>query len=284
MFAARALRASLKPLLHGRHSFSLNRNREIVSISRRVVLDDDRFNSGDGTLTSLRLSGDGERTKLFNRGIHSSSSPQCDVGVKGHTTMDDLFSELGSVEKDVDHNVVIKLLTTKPESFQVDKPQLSQKAKGKKKKNKKKKTKQEQVSDSVSKLKLFTEKPEASWSKETHDPPPARNVTDSVSKPTESSSSPIPNHESIAQSIISPSSKAETSSNVSSTSDTPSNHPTSVLVIRISNLNSKTTDSEIHSRCLSIGSLEGLARVNEDSVDVSFRARNMNEANSILKK
>ncbi|CAN7001346.1 unnamed protein product [Brassica rapa subsp. trilocularis] len=60
------------------------------------------------------------------------------------------------------------------------------------------------------------------------------------------------------------------------------NHPSSVLVIRIGNLNSETTDSEIHSKCLSIGSLEGLARINEDSVEVSFRARSMNEANSIL--
>lgn len=39
---------------------------------------------------------------------------------------------------------------------------FNQKTEGKKKINKKK-TKQEQVSDSVSKLKLLTEKPEASW-------------------------------------------------------------------------------------------------------------------------
>lgn len=47
-------------------------------------------------------------------------------GVKTHTTMDDLFSELGSVQKDMDHNVVIKLLTKKPETSQVEKPELSQ--------------------------------------------------------------------------------------------------------------------------------------------------------------
>ncbi|XP_056867238.1 uncharacterized protein LOC108859363 isoform X3 [Raphanus sativus] len=290
MFAARVLRASIKPLLQGRHSSSLIRNRgrvftgEVVSISRRVVLDDD---SGDG----LRFTGNRERTKLFNREVHSSStqcySSESDVGVKTHTTMDDLFSELGSVQKDMDHNVVIKLLTKKPETSQVEKPELSQKTKGKKKINKKKK----QGSDSVSKFKLLTEKPEASWKSngkskaETHASSPATSVTDTFSKPTESLF-PIPDHESKAQSIISPGSEAknETVSNVSSTSDTLSNHPTSVLVIRISNLNSKTTDSEIHSRCLSIGSLEGLARVSEDSVDVSFRATNMNEANSILKK
>ncbi|KAL0715033.1 hypothetical protein Bca4012_022012 [Brassica carinata] len=278
MFAAR-VRASLKPFLHGRHnSSSLNRNRtlarEIVPISRRVVLD--RFSDGDGTLTT----GNGVRTKW---GFHSSCySSECDVGGKAQTTMDDLFSELGSVEKDWNHNVVVELLTKRPE-----KPE---KTEGKKKINKKK-TKQEQVSDSVSKLKLLTEKPEASWKTngkskaETHASSPGRNVTDSFSKSTESSS-PIPDHECKAQSIISPNSEAknETFSTVSSTSDTPSSHSSSVLVIRISNLNSKTTDSEIHSRCLSIGSLEGLVRVNEASVDVLFRARNKNEANSILKK
>ena len=109
---------------------------------------------------------------------------------------------------------------------------------------------------------------------EAHASSPARNITDSVSKPTESSSPT--DHESKAQE------EKETSSNGSSTSVTPSKHPSSVLVIRIGNLNSETTDSEIHSRCLSIGSFEGLARVSEDSVEVSFRARNMNEANSIL--
>ncbi|XP_022547020.2 uncharacterized protein LOC106451983 isoform X2 [Brassica napus] len=290
MFAAR-VRASLKPLLGGRHSSSLNRNREIVSISRRVVLD--RFNDGDETLTGLRVNRSGVRTKLFNWGFHSSSiqcySSESDVGVKAHPNMDDLFSELGSVKKDRNREAVVELLTKKPE--------LSQKTKGKKKK-KKKKEKHEQASDSVSKPKLLTEKPEASesvskpklltekpeasWTNgkskmEAHASSSARNVTDSFSKPTESTS-PIPDHESKAQE------EKETSSNGSSTSVTPSKHPSSVLVIRIGNLNSETTDSEIHSRCLSIGSFEGLARVSEDSVEVSFRARNMNEANSILKK
>lgn len=112
---------------------------------------------------------------------------------------------------------------------------------------------------------------------EAHASSPARNVMDSFSKPTESSS-PIPDHESKAQE------EKETSSTGSSISDTPPNHLSSVLVIRIGNLNSETTDSEIHSRCLSIGSFEGLVRVREDSVEVLFRARSMNEANSILKK
>ncbi|CAN6905886.1 unnamed protein product [Brassica oleracea] len=295
MFAAR-VRASLKPLLHGRHSSSLNRNREIVAISRRVVLD--RFNGGDWTLSSLRSNGNGERIKLFHRGVHCSST-QCysseSDGVKAHTNMDDLFSELGSVKKDRNREAVVELLTKKPETFQVEKPELSQKTKGKKKKKKKHEqasdsvskpklmTEKTEASESVSKPKLLTEKPEASWKTngkskmEAHASSPARNVMDSFSKPTESSS-PIPDHESKAQE------EKETSSTGSSISDTPPNHLSSVLVIRIGNLNSETTDSEIHSRCLSIGSFEGLVRVREDSVEVLFRARSMNEANSILKK
>ncbi|VVB06640.1 unnamed protein product [Arabis nemorensis] len=71
--------------------------------------------------------------------------------------------------------------------------------------------------------------------------------------------------------------KKETSSN-------GSKHPSSFVVIRIGNLNSKTTDSKIHSMCLSIGPLEGLARVNEDTVDVLFRAKNLKKADSILEK
>ncbi|KAF8074453.1 hypothetical protein N665_1101s0015 [Sinapis alba] len=271
MFAAR-VRASLKPLLHGRHSSSLNRNREIVTSSRRVVLD--RYSDGYRNLTSLRLTENEVRTKLSHRGIqfHSSSSrcysSESGVGEKDHATL----------KKDRNQKaVVVELLTEKkPETFQVEKPELSQKTKGKKKKH--------EQADSVSKPKLLTEKPEAYW--ETNGKSKAE--THASSKPTESLS-PIPDHEPKAQSIISPSSESrnETSSNVSSTSDeTPSTsgHSSSVLVIRISNLNSKTTDTKIHSRCFSISSLEGLARVNEDSVNVSFRARNMNEANSILEK
>ncbi|WZZ82537.1 hypothetical protein YC2023_103109 [Brassica napus] len=281
MFAAR-VRASLKPLLHGRHSSSLNRNREIVAISRRVVLD--RFNGGDRTLSSLRSNGNGERIKLFHRGVHCSST-QCysseSDGVKAHTNMDDLFSELGSVKKDRNREAVVELLTKKPETFQVEKPELSQL--GAFISKPKLMTEKTEASESVSKPKLLTEKPEASWKTngkskmEAHASSPARNVMDSFSKPTKLSS-PIPDHESKAQE------EKETSSNSSPTSDTPPNHLSSVLVIRIGNLNSETTDSEIHSRCLSIGSFEGLARVSEDSVEVLFRARSMNEANSILKK
>lgn len=40
-------------------------------------------------------------------------------GVKAHTNMDDLFSELGSVEKDWNHNVVVELLTKRPEKPEV---------------------------------------------------------------------------------------------------------------------------------------------------------------------
>ncbi|KAH0865570.1 hypothetical protein HID58_082781 [Brassica napus] len=301
MFAAR-VRASLKPLLHGRHSSSLNRNREIVAISRRVVLDSFFLLIGSTVEIGLCLACvqmETEKESNFFTGEftvvpHSAIPRNLMVGVKAHTNMDDLFSELGSVKKDRNREAVVELLTKKPETFQVEKPELSQKTKGKKKKKKheqasdsvskpKLMTEKTEASESVSKPKLLTEKPEASWKTngkskmEAHASSPARNVMDSFSKPTESSS-PIPDHESKAQE------EKETSSTGSSISDTPPNHLSSVLVIRIGNLNSETTDSEIHSRCLSIGSFEGLVRVREDSVEVLFRARSMNEANSILKK
>lgn len=114
---------------------------------------------------------------------------------------------------------------------------------------------------------------------EAHASSPARNVTDSnVSEPSKSSSS-TRDQRSRAQNIIRPSSEAK-----NETSSKGSYHPSSVVVIRIGNLNSKTADSMIHSMCLSIGPLEGLARVNEDTVDVLFRARNLNEADSILEE
>ncbi|KAL1216195.1 hypothetical protein V5N11_018648 [Cardamine amara subsp. amara] len=274
MFAAR-VRASLKPLLHGRrHCFSPIRNYEIEAISKRV-------------------SHDRVGIKLLYGAFHSS--PQCytsgsDVGLKTQAPElfsnleDDPFTELGSVEKDGDRNVVLKLLTEKLE------PELSQKTKGKKKK----KNKQQQVSESISKPKLLTEKPELSWKTngkkktEVHTSLPARNATNldvSFSKPSKSSS-PIQDHKSKAQNIITPSSEAknEASSNVSSTSNTPSNHPSSVVVIRIGNLNSETADSMIHSMCLSIAVLEGFTRLNEDTVDVVFRVKNLNEADSILEE
>lgn len=40
-------------------------------------------------------------------------------GVKAHTNMDDLFSELGSVKKDRNREAVVELLTKKPELSQV---------------------------------------------------------------------------------------------------------------------------------------------------------------------
>lgn len=46
--------------------------------------------------------------------------------MKAHTNMDDLFSELGSVKKDRNREAVVELLTKKPETFQVEKPELSQ--------------------------------------------------------------------------------------------------------------------------------------------------------------
>ncbi|CAH2063068.1 unnamed protein product [Thlaspi arvense] len=254
MFAAR-VRASLKPLFHGRRSSTLSRNCEIAAISKRIPLD--RFNDGIGV-----------GIKLLNRAFHSS--PQC------------YSSEADVVVKTINPAALFASLedafVAEAEPFQVEKPELSKKTKGRKTK------KHKQAADSISRPKLLTEKPQVSRKTngerktDAHASSPARNVTDSCvsfSKPSKSSS-PIPDHESIA--------KNKASSKGSSTSRSRSNHPSLAVVIRIGNLNSITTDSMIHSRCSSIGSLEGLSRVNEDSVDVLFRARNMNEANSLLEK
>jgi uncharacterized membrane protein len=113
---------------------------------------------------------------------------------------------------------------------------------------------------------------------------PAKDATDSkvsFSKPTKSSSQ-VQDQKSKSQKKISPSSEPEneTISKGSATSNTLS----SVLVIRIGNLNSKTADSLIHSMCFSIGPLEGLTRVNEDTVDVLFRLKDLKEADSILEE
>ncbi|ANM64930.1 sucrose-phosphatase-like protein [Arabidopsis thaliana] len=168
-----------------------------------------------------------------------------------------------------------------------EKPVISLKTKG----NKKKKTKkQELASDSISKPKLLTEKPEVSWKvngkkkTEANASSPAKDATDSkvsFSKPTKSSSQ-VQDQKSKSQKKISPSSEPEneTISKGSATSNTLS----SVLVIRIGNLNSKTADSLIHSMCFSIGPLEGLTRVNEDTVDVLFRLKDLKEADSILEE
>ncbi|XP_010468938.1 PREDICTED: uncharacterized protein LOC104749062 isoform X2 [Camelina sativa] len=297
MFAAR-VRASLNPLFHGRYynSSSVTRNCEIAEVSKRILQERD----GKQIMSST---GNGLRIKLFNRSFHSS--PQCsdtsesDVVLSGVRTLapalfshleDDLFSELGPVEKDLDRNVIVKMLTQKPEPLQVKKPELVQKTKSKKTKKKKKKKKHDQASDSVSKPMLLTEKPEVSWKTngkrktETHTSSPARDVTDSnvsFSKPT-MPSSPVQDLNSKSQSIISPSSEPRNES--SSKGSATSNHPSSVVFIRIGNLNSKTADSLIHSMCLSVGPLEGLARVNEDTVDVLYRVKKRNVADSILEE
>ncbi|CAA7030514.1 unnamed protein product [Microthlaspi erraticum] len=283
MFAAR-VRASLKPLLHGRPSSYLTRNGETAAITKRLSLD--RFKYGEWTQTSLRIYGNGVGIKLFNSSFHSSSESH--VGVKTQksalfsTLEDDFSSELGSVEKDGNQNMVVKLLTTALEPFQIDKEELSQKTKGKKKKKK-----PEQDSDTICKPKLLTEKPSVSWETngkrktEVHASSPARNVKDSkvsVSVPSESSS-PVPDKKSKAQNIISSGSKAKNETNSKA-----SKHPASLAVIRISNLNPKTADSVIHSMCLKIGPLEGIARINEDTAHVLFRARNQDEADSLLKE
>ncbi|KFK35430.1 hypothetical protein AALP_AA5G283500 [Arabis alpina] len=284
MFTAR-VRSSLIPLFHGRHSSSLIRNREIGSISKRIS--HSRFNDGEWTLF-----------RTCNRTFHSSL-PKCyssefDVGVKALKTAlfrsleDDDFSELGSVKKDGDHNTVVKLLTSMREPSQKKK---------KKKKNKKKHG--DEASDSISKLKLLTEKPELSWLKtngksKTEAPrnvtdSPARNVTDSPARNVTDSNvlfselskslSSTQDHISEAQNIIRPSSEAK-----KETSSKGSNYPASVVVIRIGNLNSKTTDSMIHSMCLSIGPLGGIARANDDTCDVFFRVKTLKEADSVLEE
>lgn len=52
----------------GLRYFDLQKKTEFLSV--------DRFNGGDRTLSSLRSNGNGERIKLFHRGVHCSST-QC---------------------------------------------------------------------------------------------------------------------------------------------------------------------------------------------------------------
>ncbi|GLT42619.1 hypothetical protein SLA2020_166090 [Shorea laevis] len=64
-------------------------------------------------------------------------------------------------------------------------------------------------------------------------------------------------------------------------------HPVHVfqtIAIRISNIRSGTTDSTIHSVCTSCGPLEGLTRVEQDTVDVFFKVRTKSEIQRILNR
>ncbi|CAN8280304.1 unnamed protein product [Cochlearia groenlandica] len=270
MFAAR-FRASLQPLFHGRHISYLNRNCDFASIQRLNLLN--RFNDGNRGWI-----------KLLYGSFHCSSpcyTSESDVGVKTKTAAlfsslnDDVFSELGSVEKTDNQNMVPKLLTT-----MLEPPQITKAAK-----KMKKKKKHEQASDSTCKPKLLTEKPEVFWKingqkkKEAHASSPAVDDTESAvsfSKLSDSLSLTL-DHKSKAQNTSSPCLKVD-----NKTDSRGSNNHSSLAVIRISNLNSETTDSMIHSMCLLIRPIEGLVRVNEHSVDVLFRARNLNEVDYIL--
>lgn len=72
---------------------------------------------------------------IENRQIRAlDNGSACDslsAGVKTHAPAlfshleDDYFSELGSVEKEVDRNVIVKMLTEKPEPVQDENPVIS---------------------------------------------------------------------------------------------------------------------------------------------------------------
>ncbi|GMI66623.1 hypothetical protein HRI_000331600 [Hibiscus trionum] len=56
------------------------------------------------------------------------------------------------------------------------------------------------------------------------------------------------------------------------------------VIIRISNISLETAESAIHFTCKSCGFLEGLVRLKEDVVDVSFRVNSETDTKAILKK
>ncbi|XP_059659385.1 uncharacterized protein LOC132306147 [Cornus florida] len=56
------------------------------------------------------------------------------------------------------------------------------------------------------------------------------------------------------------------------------------VTIRIKNISSETTVPAIHSKCVSIGSLEGLSRAKNDAVDAFYSVQHELESQSILKK
>ncbi|XVF72713.1 hypothetical protein PTKIN_Ptkin12aG0142400 [Pterospermum kingtungense] len=57
-----------------------------------------------------------------------------------------------------------------------------------------------------------------------------------------------------------------------------------IVTIRISNVNSETADSAIHSRCILCGPLEGLVRTKEDVVNALFSVEGEADIKSILNK
>lgn len=56
------------------------------------------------------------------------------------------------------------------------------------------------------------------------------------------------------------------------------------VAIKIKNISFETADSAIHSACMSFGSLEGLARTKEDTVDAIYNVKDDWESQSILEK
>ncbi|KAL7199044.1 hypothetical protein ACSBR2_021347 [Camellia fascicularis] len=61
-------------------------------------------------------------------------------------------------------------------------------------------------------------------------------------------------------------------------------HPLETVTIRIKNISNETADAAIHSICMSFGSLEGLARTEEDAVDALYSVKDNLDLQSILKK
>ncbi|KAM1257468.1 hypothetical protein TB2_031006 [Malus domestica] len=56
------------------------------------------------------------------------------------------------------------------------------------------------------------------------------------------------------------------------------------VTIRITNINSETTDSAVHSMCTSCGGLEGLVRTKEDAVDALFSVKDNAGIKRIIKR
>ncbi|XP_010544981.1 PREDICTED: uncharacterized protein LOC104817467 [Tarenaya hassleriana] len=262
MFALR-LRASRISLFYGQ-------NGGFPAISKNLL---DRFNAREpasiSSQSASRFVGGGI-FRFGSRGIKSLNHPlytfvQDDIskldepkeentgGAEGlqkescsHLEDDD-WSELGCVKKE--SFVIPKLLTEKPDQFR--------EAKGKKK----------GLPCSSSAATKVT------------------NLKGSTSKA--SKSSPTTKQKVKAKSNGGSRSKSEKKNETTtknSSSSTVVEAPSSIVSVRISNLKSETADSKIHSTCTSLGSLEGLARIDQDTVKALFRVRNSKEADRILEK
>lgn len=56
------------------------------------------------------------------------------------------------------------------------------------------------------------------------------------------------------------------------------------VTIRITNINSETSDSAVHSMCKSCGSLEGVVRTKADAVDALFSVKDNMGIQSLIRK